>query len=303
MFKKINNLKLIILLAVFVGVYFIVDYTGGRKKSKSLRSELVQIDTSKVTSVKIEAKGEIVDLDKDGDNWKVALKNGKSATASLGSIKSALGALLTVKPSRMASRKESKWGEYQVDSTGTRVQVYEGGDKTLDIILGKFGVQGQNSYHTYVRLSEDKEVYIANNFMNFSVPSDASSYRNQQLTGQSLDSLTAITFNYPADSSVQLSNNAGVWAVNGQLADSASVASYISNMEYVNGKDFEDESESLTLPLLTARYSFANRDDITIEAYQKEGSWVFHSSENEESYFKDEQILDDIFKGQSTFLK
>jgi hypothetical protein len=304
MFKKFNNLTLIIVLAALVGVYFIVQYTGGKKKSKSLRTELVQIDTAKVSKVTVEANGELVDIYQEAGVWKLKLSDGKIVGASDANIKSALGALLTVKPSRMASRKESKWTEYQVDdSTGTRVQVYEGSDKTLDIMLGRFGVQGQKSYHTFVRLFEDKEVYVANNFMNFSVPSDAASYRNQQLMRTDQDTLIAVTLNYPADSSVQLSNNGGLWFANGQLADSTAIIDYFSELDFVNSKAFEDDKENIAIPVLTARYSFSNREDITIDAYQKNNEWVINSSENKESYFKDTEIMKSLFVGLSYFVK
>ena len=304
MFKKFNNLTLIIALAALVGVYFIVQYTGGKKKSKSLRTELVQIDTAKVSKVTIEANGELVDIYQESGLWKLKLSDGKIVGGSDANIKSALGALLTVKPSRMASRKESKWTEYQVDdSTGTRVQVYEGSDKTLDIMLGRFGVQGQKSYHTFVRLFEDKEVYVANNFMNFSVPSDAASYRNQQLMRTDQDTLIAVTLNYPADSSLQLSNNAGLWFANGQLADSTAIIDYFSALDFVNSKAFEDDNENITIPVLTARYSFSNREDITIDAYQKNNEWVINSSENKEGYFKDAELMKSLFVGLSYFVK
>jgi hypothetical protein len=265
---------------------------------------LEQIDTAKVSKVTIEANGELVDIYQKAGLWKLKLSDGKIVGGSDANIKSALGALLTVKPSRMASRKESKWTEYQVDdSTGTRVQVYEGSDKTLDIMLGRFGVQGQKSYHTFVRLNEDKEVYVANNFMNFSVPSDAASYRNQQLMRTDQDTLIAVTLNYPADSSVQLSNNGGLWFANGQLADSTAIIDYFSELDFVNSKAFEDDKENIAIPVLTARYSFSNREDITIEAYQKNNEWVINSSENKESYFKDAELMKSLFVGLSYFVK
>jgi hypothetical protein len=53
----------------------------------------------------------------------------------------------------------------------------------------------------------------------------------------------------------------------------------------------------------TARYSFSNRADITIEAYQKDNEWVINSFENKESYFKDAEIMKSLFVGLSYFVK
>lgn len=302
MFKKLNNLKLILILAVLVGIYFIAQYTGRKKKSKSLRTELVLIDTAKVSKINIGYDSLDIDLFKEGEDWKLKLKE-KTVIADNASVLSTLNALMTIKPSRMVSRKKSKWNEYQVDSTGTRIRTFEGSDKTLDIVLGRLGVQDRNSYHTFVRLFEDDNVYVAENFMSLSVSSDPSSYRNQNLAIIQKDSILAISFIYPADSSVQLSNDRGVWSINGQLADSTAIATYLSDVNYIRSKEFYDENNTFINPILTVRYKFSNQDDISIEAYQSEGQWIFHSLENKDNYFKDTELLGKIFKGQSAFLK
>ena len=80
-----------------------------------------------------------------------------------------LSTLTTIEPSRIASRSDSKWKDYAVDSAGTRVKVYQGSELVTDIVLGRFGVEGQRSFYTYVRLSEDEDTYVANDFMKMSI--------------------------------------------------------------------------------------------------------------------------------------
>lgn len=302
MLKKFSNTALIGVLVVLVGVYALIEFTGNKKRSSSLRSTLVEIDTAKVTGVKVFGKTDTVHLASEDGQWKVTIDGGKQVNASKPSVDNALIALLSIQPSRMASKSEAKWKDYQVDTAGTRVQVFEGNDKTLDIILGRFGMEGRNSYHTFVRLTDDKEVYAANNFMSFSVGTEPSSYRDQVLARIKKDSLTSVTLTYPSDSSVQMVSSGDYWMVNGQIADSANVAQYISKLAYLNSQAFVDDQSNLTVPTVTAAFSFSNAEDIVIEGYLRgEDDWVIHSAYNDEAYFADKDLFNKIFVGNKTF--
>lgn len=298
--KKLSNIKLIGVLVALCLIYFVVDFTGSRKKSKSLRTELVTIDTAKVSKILVEAPGDKkVQLAKVGGEWELSLSNGKTVVASNSAVDNALYALLSIKPSRMATKSEAKWKDYQVDSAGTRVKIYEGGTNTLDLIIGRFGMEGQRAYHTFVRLFEDKEVYVAKDFMGFSVSSDPSAYRDQVLARIKKDSVAAITFNYPSDSSFRLERVGDVWQTNGQLADSTAVAKYLGGLNYVSGKEFMDEEKQLTVPVMSATIDMNDGQTILFDGYQMDNAWVFHSSDNENGYFRDETILDKVFVGLS----
>ena len=74
-------------------------------------------------------------------------------------MKNLLTQLIQIKAGSVAAQEESKWGEYKVDTSGTRVKVFEGEDNTLDITIGKFSYQNQYSMSSYVRVKGDKNVY------------------------------------------------------------------------------------------------------------------------------------------------
>lgn len=300
--KKISNTKLIGGLAALCLIYFVVDFSGGRKKSKSLRSELVTIDTAQVSRILVEAPNKSVQLEKVSGEWELQLDNGKKVVASASAVDNALYALLSIKPSRMASKSRDKWKDYQVDSTGTRVKVYEGSDNTLDLVIGRFGMEGQRAYHTFVRLFEDNEVYVAKNFMGFSVSSDPSAYRDQVLARIKKDSIASITFNYPMDSSYRLERIDEVWQANGSPVDSASIAKYLGGLGYISGKEFMDDEKLLTVPVMSASIDMNNGQTILFDAYRHEDEWVFHSSDNEYGYFKDTAIEEKVFIGLSELL-
>ncbi|MEQ9427035.1 MAG: DUF4340 domain-containing protein [Cyclobacteriaceae bacterium] len=305
MLKGISNVKLLIILAGLVGVYLIIHFTGGKTQSKSFRSSLVEIDTAKVTKIEIAKEGKELKLEKVGDtNWNVTLESGKVVDAKATSIKSTLNNLTTLKPSRLASKDPAKWSDYQVDSTGTRVKIYEGSDKKLDIVLGKFDVQGQRSYHTFVRLAEDDEVYAADNFMSISFSADSENFREQTFIRTKRDSVMSISFNYP-DTAFALTRNNSGWAIDGVATDSTTAAQFVSGLGYSTSKGFVDNIETFGTPVLTMEVIQAGSDDITIQGYEVPGreNLVLNSSINEDSYFDDDALITKFLKGKSYFLK
>ncbi len=303
MFKKISSLTLLGILAALILIYFGMEFFGGKSRSKSFREELVTIDTAKVSRILIDSKGKMLELRKDDGRWNVGLDKGNFVRAQSSSIKNTLGSLERIKPSRIVAKDPSKWKEYQVDSAGTRVQVFEGKDASLDLVIGRFGVQGQRSFFTYVRLYKENEVYAADNFMGISFGTEASDYRNKQILSLTTDSIAQVRFNYPADSAYVLTRQDSVWFIGSQVADSASTAGYLSDIRYVSNSDFVDDvpASALVSPTLSVVISEKNKPDVMIKAFQHPVyQWIVNSSLNPESYFASQEIFDEIFvpKGQ-----
>ncbi len=319
MLKNISSIKLLGVLVILILIYLGFEFFGGKSRSKSFRSELVEIDTAKVTKVLIEAKGENLELVKENNAWKVSIGDGKYADAQTSSVKSTLGSLLSIKPSRIAAKDPAKWKDYQVDSAGTRVQVFEGDKNTLDLIIGRFGFnqqamqqqqqmmggRGMQQFFSYVRLNNEDMVYVADNFMGMSINSEASGYRNKQLLSLTTDSIASIQFNYPADSAFVLNKEDSTWNIFGNQADSASVASYLSGIRYVSNSNFVDDvpSTALVSPTISMSIKQNGKADIEIKAYQHpEYKWIVHSSANPASYFGDESLIEKLFVGRKKLL-
>jgi len=319
MLNNISSVKLLGILGVLVLVYLGFEFFGGKSRSKSFKENIVEIDTAKVSRLVIASKGENLELVKESDGWKVSIRGGKYAEALTASVKSTINSLITVKPSRIATKDPEKWNEYQVDSAGTRVQVFEGNKNTLDLIIGRFGFNqeamqrqqmmggrgGMNQFYTYVRLENDKEVYVADNFMGMSLNAEASGYRNRQLLSLTTDSLTEVRLNYPGDSSFVMAKVDSLWMINGVLTDSAATASYLSSIRYVNNSSFVDDvpAEALVSPTYTLTLKQSSKPDIVVKAFQHPvHQWIINSSENPASYFADPKVVEELFVGKGKLL-
>ncbi len=288
--KKSKSITLIVVLAVLLGVFALVKFTGNSGRSKSFRETLVNINKDEVTKVEILTPSDTTLLEKQSAGWIVDKKNkGDEAT-----ITSMLSSLETIEPSRLAARSEDTWKDFQVDEEGTRVIVYEGSKKTLDIVLGRFSVEGQRQYFSYVRLSEDEDVYVAKDFMKMSIGANGNAYRNDDILKLNKNSVIAINFNYP-DSAFRLEKAEQGWIIGGSRADSASVAKYLQSVNLVSSRNFGEQSGAA---LMDVSFELLDGGDVQILGYANDG---ISSSFNDGEFWSDKNAFEKVFKGRRSF--
>jgi len=285
-----SNKTLIIILAVLAVIAVIIYFPSGEKTERSFKTNLVDIDTSAVTEIVISPKsmnGKSYKVFKEGNGWKVTLENGKTAIVPNDKAKRLIEQILTIKPKRLAGRSKSKWAEFEVDdSSATRVIVKEGGSTTLDIMIGKFLFQQPRSVSTYVRLSDDNDVYLVDGFLSMSFNQKPNSYRDNIVIKGDRNIWDKLVFNYSADSSFQMTKVDGKWMSNNTKLDSAKTAKYLSqlsrltNSNYID--DFNPESKSPDYELIISAH---DSTIATVHGYQVDSLLVVNSSMNKESYF------------------
>ena len=296
---KLTTRNLLIILVVLGAAYGVSQLTKRSGRSKSLRSELVSIDTARVSKIEIASTEGEVTLTSSNAGWQVGLEDGSQKLAKQSAVKSLLSLLNTIEPGRLASKTEDRWKDYAVDSAGTRVRVYEDEALSTDIVIGRFGMEGQQSFYTFVRLFEDEEVYVANGFMGMSIGKESAAYRENTLLRLRKDSIRSITFNYP-DSAFTLIKE-DVWYIGGQAADSASVAGFLTGLGFVSSRSFYDD-DLMGAPSHSVLFTFNNQPEIRIEGYAVGSEMVVKSSENALEAFQDATITDKVFKGKNAFL-
>ena len=296
---KLSTGKLLLILVVLAVIYGITEFFSSTGKSKSVREELVSINQDEVSGLTISTSESSFNLDKEADGWIVTYEDGLIVKGDESKITNTLNTLQTIKPTRIATRQESKWGEYKVDSTGTRVQVFEDSDSpVLDIVIGRFGVQNQREFYTYVRLWEEKNVYVSDDFMGFSISSDPASFRDQLLSQLPTDSLTSVRFNYPDSGFVMNKSLDGKWLINGTETDSASTAQFFNNVRRVSSSSFFDANP----PSMDLSVDFL-QDQNELAKYQGtilDDSYFIQSRDNK-AVFSDSVTFQKVFKSITFF--
>ncbi len=305
--KLIKNLG--VLLAVLVIIYLGTEFFGG-KKQRNFRTELFSADTSAITRILIypeTEKGKEVELFKDGKTWKVRISEKKAVEVPADKIKSLKQKLTELKIERLVSKTPSKWSAFKVDSTGTRVKVFEGSDLVADFVVGKFEMQGRRNFITYVRNFDEDETYVVNGFVSSMFNRKADSFRNNYVLKGDKNKWNEIEFDYPADSSfVMKKDSLNHWYAGEIELDSTAAARYLSALSRIYSSNFIDEfpGDFPKTPTMTVKIKGENGTE-TIKCYVKGNESIIESSYNTDSYFDGEKakLREKIFKGKTYFIK
>jgi hypothetical protein len=318
---KFNNRSLLIILGILVAIFVITRFTS-KQSERTLRTDIVQIDTSQVSSILLypsSGQGAELKFQRSGDSWSVS--NGEiTAAADLRSVNSTLGELQGLSTEQLVARSRDSWTEYSVtDSLGTRVVVKEGSKTTLDLVVGRFHYQPppQNSYNpyaqnrvsgkTYVRLSGEDEVYSVEGFLAMSLNQNFERWRDQAVTRINTSRLSKIIYDYPADSGfVAEKTDAGNWLVGGLMADSASMATFLNSLGRKSHSGFSDGFQPAGEADYRVSFEGDNMKPQQVSAFVRNDSMlVLHSSINPESWFSvkgSDAVFTDLFPSASSLL-
>ena len=293
-----NTSRLFIFLVVISLFFVIIKVTKNPDRSKNYNEVLVDFDSQLVNKIKIENENEQVILEKISGQWKVKVGQ-KQHEALKSTVEAFLQTIQTIKPSRLASRSVDRWSDYNVDEKGTRVVIFGVKDIFLDIILGRFAFEGQKTYYSFVRLVDDNDTYVADNFMKMSLVSQRDDFRNNRVLNFRNDSLTAIDFIYP-DSAFSLTKKENYWFKNNVEVDSIKFKKYHDDVQFIMSKSFAS-SDSTSAPSHDVIFHFSNRSDIKITGSLEQGVWLIKSSENKDEAWKDPVLSEKIFISDKYF--
>ncbi len=307
MFRTVNNKILGIIFGVLVIIGLFLFVFDGGKNERTFREVLVDIDTSAVTEILIYPKSQNhqeVKLYKDKVEWRVTLPSGGNAKVANQRISSLFEQLLDIKPKRLAARDESKWTELQVDSTGSRVKVFQGSKLSLDLVIGRFSFQQPRTMNTFVRLYNDKDVYEVDGFLDMTFNQGANIFRDGTVIKSDVNSWSQIQFTYPADSSFQIIKTGNNWLLNGKATDSLKTANYLNRLANLSNSNFIDDVriDPVSTPTFSLNITTSDLKFIEVKGYLDSTSIVIHSSENPEAWFDGTSLSKNIFVGKSSFL-
>jgi hypothetical protein len=300
--KKLNNKTLIIILVVLVGIFALVRVFRAPAQRSNLKKELVSLDTASVTQIKLIPKvdGAEITFKREGSKWTVT-KFGKEYNVDFGAATNLLSQLVGLKPQKMVSSKKEKWDDYQVGDSTTSVQIFAGSDEVADLKIGRIGfnqnpAQMQQQQYggggfagafTYVRLTDEDEVYTVDGFLESSFNRSLNDWRNKTLIRIKTEDVTKISFNYP-DSSFVTEKRDKKWWIGVVPADSNKMKSYLNQLSFKNATTFADDFVADSQPDLSLLVDGAAGQLASLQAWKRENDWVFASSQQADVYFSSE---------------
>jgi hypothetical protein len=309
MFKNISSKNLLIVFGMLLLLAIIFIYYDSTHEERTFNTDIVDIDTSGITAISIYPKAvdhKEVKLFKEGKYWRVQLGNNKSFPAEASKVTNLINMLGRIKANSVAAQSESKWQEFKVDTSGTRVKVFEGNDNTLDMTIGKFSYQQQfRSMSSYVRVKGDKNIYEVDGFLEFAFNQKPDYFRNSILINDDFNNWKRLSFTYP-DSSFQLAkDSSGRWLINDLKADSAKTVNYLRVLSNLSGSGFIDNPDQSLLN--NAAYKLTIESSalgvISVSAFVNPNQFTIHSSQNPDAYFDGNAnaLWKKIFAGRKAF--
>lgn len=307
--KNANQWKLAAILGGLVLVFVVIKTFRSPMLEGNLPASIASIDTAAVTELIItpgKARAEKVRMVRTG-GWKL-MRDNQVLRLDQGAGANALRMLTELKPERMVTKRKEKWDEFGVgDSTGTWVRVMAGGSTEAELIIGRSGfgqIAGQGyggSPFTYVRSADDPEVFTVAGFLDAQFNRTTDEWRDKSFLRLRRDSVTRISFRYPADSSYVVEKRQGRWMLNANPADSAAVIGYLGSMEYRNVQTFASIPPAGS-PAMVVTFEKNGRTQATVDAWPVGDRWTLRSSHQPETYFDVEAAtVRDILSGSKRF--
>jgi len=240
--------RLVLLAVVFVvllGLWGFQRHQQG-KIVESKPAVTVTLDPDKVTKVHIKKTDSDVELVKAGGDWKLTKPVQQPADSQ--TIQGMLSSLKELKLEDVISTKKDKFGTYQVDSTGTQVEVWQGDKSVLSVVVGK---SSSDWTHTYVRRPNEDRVYRAEGVLTYNFNRRPDDWRDKTILKLEEPSIKRIVLEYPKEKvavtlakadSVRWNFTAGGGAA--EPADSLTAARLVSNAAHLSTINFATPDES-----------------------------------------------------------
>ncbi|MBP7496676.1 MAG: DUF4340 domain-containing protein [Bacteroidales bacterium] len=317
MYKRLNTKVLFAVFAALLVIVIIVYFLEKKKGDKNFSSNIIVIDTTKITSIRFFPESEHfqeIIYKKNNKNWELFF-NKKNYNPDLNTIKSILVELANIRSERIAATDKSKWKDFNVgDKQGVRVIINEGDKVSGDFIIGKFSYSQpsnpyfqQGSVFTYIRISGDVNVHCIRGYLNMLFNNKFNEFRNKEITAIATKNLNALEFNYKADSSFSLARTGDYFAIDNNKTDSANTARFISFITRVAGSDFADdvEAKTLTNPFASLTINIKDAAPLVIKAYSTDKyKFLLTSTHNPNTVFNDrnKELFKRIFVSKSYFI-
>jgi len=302
-----NNKTLVIIFIGLLAAWGLSQMNAG-KRSRSFKTDLIQIDTASVTTINLYPKSDEqkeITLSKENGIW-VAMQGTVTTKANQSAVHSLLSNLQLIKTKRVAAKKPEKWKDYEVEeANGSRVKVFAGSQLLEDFMVGRFSFNQQTrSGLSFVRLTNADEVYAVDGFLSMTMSQGFNSYRIKDFLKLNKDDITGLSLTNNDGSVTTFNSLNGQWAKDGVSVDSTSMATYLTGIQSAFGGDFVDglEEGTLSSQLFKQLVITGNNmvEPISVNCYRditKEQPYLLRSSQNKDAVFSsgEDELFEKVF--------
>ena len=235
------------LLGIFVvllAATVLVKWLGNPSASEAFRKDIMQVDTSAVDRLVIEtpASERTIRLRKENSLWRVSENDSEvDYPADNSAVKRAINRLNELEVKAVATRDTAKYTRFKVDSTGTRVSLYDGDRLLSGIYIGAPQFVSRREFNSYVRPEEETAVYTVEGFLGSTFNRELDGWRDKQVWDVEDQDISRIDFLFPADSSYSIERaDDRSWISDGDTLESGPVSTIVSRLSSLRASGFVD---------------------------------------------------------------
>lgn len=286
-----NNKNLLFIFLALLGVYLGYQFFSGNQE-RSFRSDVVAVNIDEVDKIILMPKVEnhaAITLTKTSQTWEIS-KADFNTSATTNAVNNLLQIVKKIKAKRVATKNTGKWALYEVDEkNGSQVQIFSGNKMLADFVVGKFNMDQQaRTFTSYVRLSDENEVYEVDGFLSASFNQKMDSFRDKKMIQFNTPDITE--FSIQSENRIQnISKLMGNWSTSSGVAlDSTVVVNYLNGIKNLSGGEFINDFQPITPPNKTITIKGNNMaEPIIVNCYLNKGEkpFVLHSNLNKEANF------------------
>ena len=240
------------ILLILVVIYGVSEWLD-RPIERTFDPQIIQIDPQTVTEIEIiPGNGqESLRLLADDDGWNV-LQSDIKAKADQQRVEALLESVKSVVGLRYVTKSPDQWGQYEVGTSATRVQIKSNRQILTDFRVGRFAFNQQSRSGTsYLRLEEEDGVVAVDGFLSLGFPTEIDGYRDKVIWSLGEDQIQKVEWS-PSETVLSKSQD-NAWNLDGVALDSAQAATYITGISTLQANRFyyggilQNESSLLTI--------------------------------------------------------
>ncbi len=292
--------KTLFFLCIVIGAAYAAFHFFKSKKSQPFDAELIRIDTTRVTSLLISLPNDQAEITLQRENGVWIASNGQiNIRATSETTSSMLRALTNFKIREVIAQSSADWAAYALtEARATRIRVYANNQLLEDFMIGKSEIHPETEARiSYLRLTDEDEVYAVEGILSNHFGYDFSDFRNKTIL-QMEPNLTMVSFEVTLpDTTFTYVRTPEGWQVNEMKLDSGRVESYLNSLRQISGEVFADDFDevqggSLLFSTLTLQPENGG-EPFVIQCYRdstRSMPFIIHSSQNPDAYFASDSL-------------